>query len=144
MLLIIEIAQGMVIIEKQEIEDLEKALKESMALENAKKCLEEINQDVDGYRDYLMNKKSVKLRKDINRFNYKLVYPYRQKDFHQSKKDQGGDMTPGRRWMAPKAGGKKYVTFSESSGSGSEDEVYTHNSVEMGEQSNNVFLESRP
>ncbi|KAJ1150651.1 hypothetical protein NDU88_003441 [Pleurodeles waltl] len=97
MLLIIETAQGVVLIERQEIEELEKALKESMALDNAKKCLEEINQDVDGYREYLINKKSVKLRKYINRFSYELVYPYLQKDFYQNKKDQGGDVNPGRR-----------------------------------------------
>ncbi|KAJ1105502.1 hypothetical protein NDU88_002908 [Pleurodeles waltl] len=40
----------MMIIEKQEIEELEKALKDSMALDDAKEILEELNQKVDGNR----------------------------------------------------------------------------------------------
>ncbi|KAJ1169831.1 hypothetical protein NDU88_001719 [Pleurodeles waltl] len=110
MLIIIETAQGMVVIEKQEIEELEKALKESMALDNTKKYLEELNHEVDGYRDWLMIKKSVNLRGDINRFNYELIYPYLQKEYNQVKRD------------GPKVGEKKHVTFSESSGSSSEEE----------------------
>ncbi|KAJ1189090.1 hypothetical protein NDU88_005841 [Pleurodeles waltl] len=125
MLLVIETAQGRVIIEKQELEELEKALRDSMILENAKKCLQELNHEAEGYRGYLINNKSVKLRKDINRFNYELIYPYLQEDYYQRKKDLGGDATQRNRWATPK-GARKHVTFSDTSGSGSEEEDYTH------------------
>ncbi|KAJ1092290.1 hypothetical protein NDU88_005401 [Pleurodeles waltl] len=112
-LLNIETAHEMVVIEQQEIEELEKALKESMALDNAKNILGELNPEVDG--------NSVKLRKDISRLNCEGIFPYLQKDYYQGR-DQGGEMISRGRLMLLRGGGKKHVTFSESSGSSSEEE----------------------
>ncbi|KAJ1190907.1 hypothetical protein NDU88_000226 [Pleurodeles waltl] len=149
MLLVIETAQATVIIEKQETEELEKFLRENMALENAKKCLEELNYEVEGYRGYLINNKSVKLSKDINRFNYELIYTYLQEDYYEKKKDTGQEGTLRGRWPV-RRGVRKHVTFSDTSGSGSEEEDHSHgekDNSDMGEynKSKHVLeIRSRP
>lgn len=82
MLLIIETAQAIIIIEREEIETLEKQLNESTALEDAKKILDEIKEDISGYQEYMINKKTNKLRKDTANYKNESVYPYIQKGYY--------------------------------------------------------------
>lgn len=120
LILIIETAQEVIILERQQIEELEAALGQNTAVDDAKKKLEELAQDIEGYHDYQTNRKSTKLKKDIDNFSAELVYPFLQKDYYTTRKDQ--------RWEKPQQtrqiysrGGNRRITFSETSGS-SEDE----------------------
>lgn len=62
-----------------------------------------------------------KLRKDVERYSAEGVYPYLGKDYYTNRRDQ--------KWEKPQfqrptysRGGNKRITFSETSGSSSEDE----------------------
>lgn len=120
LLLIIETAQATLIIEKVELDEMERKLKDNTTVEDAKLKLEEIQKDLDSYKDYLINKKSNKFRKDLNQYKPELVYPYLQKDYFERPRE---DWPSKNNWQTNKRQHfRKGVTFSDTSYTSSESE----------------------
>ena len=70
-----------------QIQNLEQKLK---GLGPYKKKLEEINKEVKEYKDYLLQAKITKLKKDITKFSLEKIYPYTKEDYVPKWKEDNG------------------------------------------------------
>ncbi|KAJ1214375.1 hypothetical protein NDU88_001994 [Pleurodeles waltl] len=76
MILIIETARELMETLMKEIQSLEEELKTHDSVQEAKKQLETIEQELESFNLYLVKRKTDKLRKDIRWFTKERAYPY--------------------------------------------------------------------
>ncbi|KAJ1137308.1 hypothetical protein NDU88_003720 [Pleurodeles waltl] len=76
MILIIETARELMETLIKEIQSLEEELKTHDSIQEAKKQLETIEQELESFNSYLIKRKTDKLRKDIRWFTKERAYPY--------------------------------------------------------------------
>ncbi|KAJ1203428.1 hypothetical protein NDU88_007214 [Pleurodeles waltl] len=76
MILIVETARELMEVLMKEIQSLEDELKTQDSLQEAKKQIEAINQELESINLYLVKRKTDKLRKDIRWFTKERAYPY--------------------------------------------------------------------
>ncbi|KAJ1121788.1 hypothetical protein NDU88_000307 [Pleurodeles waltl] len=76
MILIIETVKELMETLMKEIQALEEELKKQDSVQEVKKQLEIINQELESFNLYLVKRKTDKLRKDIRWFTKERAYPY--------------------------------------------------------------------
>ncbi|KAJ1082162.1 hypothetical protein NDU88_002332 [Pleurodeles waltl] len=109
MILIVETARELMEALTKEIQTLEDELKVQDTLQEAKKQLEAVSQELESFNLYLIKRKTDKLRKDTRWFSRERAYPYRSEKYYQSQ-HQNGPEQDRQFWTS-----KKIVTFSNTS-----------------------------
>ncbi|KAJ1170902.1 hypothetical protein NDU88_002773 [Pleurodeles waltl] len=85
MILIVETARELMEVLLKEIQTLEDELKTQDSLQEAKKQMEAINQELESFNLYLIKRKTDKLRKDIRWFSKERAYPYLSEKYYQNQ-----------------------------------------------------------
>ncbi|KAJ1171137.1 hypothetical protein NDU88_003008 [Pleurodeles waltl] len=124
MILIIETAKELMETLMKEIQALEEELKKQDSVQEVKKQLEIINQELESFNLYLVKRKTDKLRKDIRWFTKERAYPYLSDRYYANQQLNVPDQDR-QFWM-----NKKIVTFSdtsESEGEGTSNQFEQYN-----------------
>ncbi|KAJ1176906.1 hypothetical protein NDU88_002173 [Pleurodeles waltl] len=109
MILIIETARELMETLMQEIQSLEEELKTHDSVQEAKKQLETIEQELESFNLYLVKRKTDKLRKDIRWFTKERAYPYLSDGYYANQQRNASEQDR-QFWTT-----KKIVTFSDTS-----------------------------
>ncbi|KAJ1088308.1 hypothetical protein NDU88_001466 [Pleurodeles waltl] len=123
MILIIETARELMETLMKEIQSLEEELKKQDSVQEAKKQIETINQEVESFNLYLVKRKTDKLRKDIRWFTKERAYPYLSDRYYANQQQNVPDQE--RQFWT----NKKIVTFSdtsESEGEGTSNQFFDY------------------
>ncbi|KAJ1139148.1 hypothetical protein NDU88_005525, partial [Pleurodeles waltl] len=84
MILIVETARELIEILATEVQTLEDELKTQDSVQEVKKKLEIVNQELDSFDAYLIKRKTDELRKDIRWFTQEEAYPYLADKYYQN------------------------------------------------------------
>ncbi|KAJ1200866.1 hypothetical protein NDU88_004687 [Pleurodeles waltl] len=109
MILIVETARELLEVLMKEIQTLEDKLKTQDSLQEAKKQIEAINQELESFNLYLVKRKTDKLRKDIGWFTKERAYPYLSAKYYLNQQQNVPEQD--RQFWT----NKKIVTFSDTS-----------------------------
>ncbi|KAJ1179614.1 hypothetical protein NDU88_004848 [Pleurodeles waltl] len=107
MILIVETARELMEALMKEIQSLEDELKTQDSLQEAKKQIEAINQELESFNLYLVKRKTDKLRKDIRWFTKERAYPYLSEKYYVNQQQNVPEQD--RQFWT----NKKIVTFSD-------------------------------
>ncbi|KAJ1115073.1 hypothetical protein NDU88_003301 [Pleurodeles waltl] len=109
MILIVETARELMEVLMKEIQALEDKLKIQDSLQEAKKQIEAINQELESFNLYLGKRKTDKLRKDIRRLTKERAYPHLSDKYYLNQQQNVPEQD--RQFWT----NKKIVTFSDTS-----------------------------
>ncbi|KAJ1114843.1 hypothetical protein NDU88_003073 [Pleurodeles waltl] len=91
MILIIETARELMETLMKEIQSLEEELKTHDSVQEAKKQLETIEQELESFNLYLVKRKTDKLRKDIRWFTKERAYPYLSDGYYANQQQNASE-----------------------------------------------------